>query len=35
MEESQEGNYKYYDLVSNKSKMNIFDTFSVVTVEKY
>jgi hypothetical protein len=34
MEESQEGNYKYYDLVFNKSKIFILDTFSIVTVEK-
>jgi hypothetical protein len=35
MEKSREGNYKYFDLVSKKAKMNILDTFSVVTVEKY
>lgn len=33
--ESKEGNYKYYDIVSDKFKTNALGVFKVVTVEKY
>jgi hypothetical protein len=35
IQQSKEGNYKYYDTISNKFEMNVLGIFKVVTVEKY
>lgn len=35
IQESKEGNYKYYDVISNKSKIDVLGTLKVVTVDKY